>query len=136
MNWADRLEKDVAAKERDTEALKQEHQRDTSRLKVSGPPLWHLPACLHSCLAADKEHATLLVAMPPHAQTAPGTARPGLAPLQGANSDSSPAGRSAGSSLLSMVHIWRTEFLLLQACLKDFSAKNQSMGGCKRSSGL
>ena len=39
MNWADRLEKDVAAKERDTEALKQEHQRDTSRLKVSGAPV-------------------------------------------------------------------------------------------------
>eukprot|EP00891_Asterochloris_glomerata_P008098 jgi/Astpho2/8098/Aster-03042 len=33
LNWADRLEKDVTAKERDTEALKQEHQRDTSRLK-------------------------------------------------------------------------------------------------------
>ena len=36
LKWADRLEKDVAAKERDTEALKQEHQRDTSRLKVGG----------------------------------------------------------------------------------------------------
>ena len=39
LNWADRLEKDVAGKERDTEALKQEHQRDTSRLKVGRHPV-------------------------------------------------------------------------------------------------
>ena len=54
MNWADRLEKDVTAKERDTEALKQEHQRDTSRLKVSGLPVEHLIVLLrsvHTCLA-------------------------------------------------------------------------------------
>ena len=147
MNWADRLEKDVAAKERDTEALKQEHQRDTSRLKVSGSPVQHLIVLLrslHTCLAGwQRAHspshcnATLTHRLR-HARPCQGGhhRREPILPTYIGLTHLSTAGCYASSSLLSVVHIWQTEILWLQACLKTFSMHNQPLGCCKHSSGL
>ncbi len=37
LEWGSRIDVDVAAKEKDTEAVKQERQRDLIKLKVVGP---------------------------------------------------------------------------------------------------
>lgn len=38
LEWSARIDADVATKERDIEAVKQERQRDLIKLKVSGQP--------------------------------------------------------------------------------------------------
>ena len=131
LHRADCLEKDVAAKERDTEALKQEHQRDTSRLKVGGPPVEHsLVLCL-----AERQRARTPSCRSATSRTecaAPGQGghycrKPLLLSPEGLTHPSA-AGCSASSNSLAMVRIWQTQVLWLQACLKAPLASIQCIG--------
>lgn len=50
LEWGIRIDADIAAKEKDTEQVKQERQRDLIKLKV--PCASYLPYCLHHPSAA------------------------------------------------------------------------------------